>query len=1029
MTVVGPPPAVLGSPLPRQKISPRTILTVVLIVVAVVVAGVGFFVLPSLERSPSSPSACCGSNDVELFVPILPRTGQVTPHLGEGAPLQVSAALGGGENASNFTVNWGDGTTATQPTSVFSHSYASLGEYVVSATAMVGASVHTGTLYLVPIIVNSTLFVTTIREFPTVAASITNGSPAPSNYYPWTYPGHNISVFANYTGLPNLPGYVARPPTIIGSAGTVRISGSSNTTSATATYSFATAGIYQLTMVGPISTPHGIVYQNYTWTVYVGKSGYPLGCTSACHSVLVPPPSHPGIFAYEIAPNGATSLDPAVDYEPSGGEVLQNVFETLVNYNGSSTDTFTPVLSSCIPGPTASGPTSCQTQFGSGLNAGPNGTYWTLPIDPNASFYDPSTGAHWAVYPSDVMFSVARTLMWLENPSEYSTNGWIIGQSLLPFGNSHWDAGLHAPWNNTPQTVLTSMLVNDSAYCPAKALAQAGCITFKADGSGQNWPFFLELVQDSEGASVVPCGWYTAQGAGLPGFITNTPRGDGPCLLPGGVTTTNTSGFHRYVNSASPTLYDNIVTLDTINYQNPYPQVRWNIVGSGPYWLEKVNNSQGYILKANPYYAQPNCASQPGCYAPPGQSPRTVYVFWDPNDTVGLEQYFAGQADFAQFYPTDLPTMINLESEAKVTLFEQPTLDLFPESFSMRFNATAAEMESTLPVNVPGDFFSYPGMRMFLAATFPYASYIDPDNAVDGVPFIQGEGGAIPEYLGDYYPENITWPGMNASTAEWPQLWVDPNTNATIAPSLSSVGSPLWWWTNITDPRSPYYDSEAAACSSATPCKFTINSEAGALDFDMAVDQWDSTIRTVTGGALVPQRWDPVSPVVQPYLGVAPGTSPFDTWATGWLPDYPDPTDYVAPFWLPDGSYDYAGAYNETLQNGSFGGLCGGPGALGFADFAFWANYAAPLVPTACQGTAYHVMVWAADSAAVLPVGPQRILYYNMIEHIANKLVLDVYDDQQVDVGSCAIWVNPAGIDTNVMAPGQLWFNWSWVDS
>jgi len=42
-------------------------------------------------------------------------------------------------------------------------------------------------------------------------------------------------------------------------------------------------------------------------------------------------------------------LDPATDYETAGGEVLQNVYETLVFYDGESADVLVPVLAEEVP--------------------------------------------------------------------------------------------------------------------------------------------------------------------------------------------------------------------------------------------------------------------------------------------------------------------------------------------------------------------------------------------------------------------------------------------------------------------------------------------------------------------------------------------------------------------------------------------------------------------------------------------------------------------------------------------------------
>src|SRR5690349_6918252 len=38
------------------------------------------------------------------------------------------------------------------------------------------------------------------------------------------------------------------------------------------------------------------------------------------------------------------TLDPALDYETAGGEIIQNVYETLVFYDGEATDKFVPQL-------------------------------------------------------------------------------------------------------------------------------------------------------------------------------------------------------------------------------------------------------------------------------------------------------------------------------------------------------------------------------------------------------------------------------------------------------------------------------------------------------------------------------------------------------------------------------------------------------------------------------------------------------------------------------------------------------------
>ncbi|MCI4346697.1 MAG: hypothetical protein L3K07_08120, partial [Thermoplasmata archaeon] len=114
-----------------------------------------------------------------------------------------------------------------------------------------------------------------------------------------------------------------------------------------------------------------------------------------------------------------------------------------------------------------------------------------------------------------------------------------------------WDGGIHNSLNNTPAAMFGTMLVNSSAYCPAAAMSNDhGCVTFLANGNGQAWPYFLELIADQLGASIQSCGWASSTASsggsdGIPYWTENnvTDAGDHPCLLPGGATTTDSPLF------------------------------------------------------------------------------------------------------------------------------------------------------------------------------------------------------------------------------------------------------------------------------------------------------------------------------------------------------------------------------------------------------------------------------------------------------------------------------------------------------
>lgn len=57
----------------------------------------------------------------------------------------------------------------------------------------------------------------------------------------------------------------------------------------------------------------------------------------------------PKVFRYGTIDGNHESLDPAVDYETVGGEILQNVYETLVFYNGNSSSDLKPMLAAELP--------------------------------------------------------------------------------------------------------------------------------------------------------------------------------------------------------------------------------------------------------------------------------------------------------------------------------------------------------------------------------------------------------------------------------------------------------------------------------------------------------------------------------------------------------------------------------------------------------------------------------------------------------------------------------------------------------
>ncbi len=104
------------------------------------------------------------------------------------------------------------------------------------------------------------------------------------------------------------------------------------------------------------------------------------------------------------------SLDPAVDYETAGAEIIQNVYETLVWYDNDSAVNLKPMLATEVP-----------TIENAGVSA--DGLNYTFHIRTNVTFHDwtPLTA-------QDVEFSLERVLR-INDPSGPA---WMLGQVLIP---------------------------------------------------------------------------------------------------------------------------------------------------------------------------------------------------------------------------------------------------------------------------------------------------------------------------------------------------------------------------------------------------------------------------------------------------------------------------------------------------------------------------------------------------------------------------------------------------------------------
>jgi peptide/nickel transport system substrate-binding protein len=975
----------------RQRGLSSVVSALVIVVVLVLIGVASYGVLGGFSGN-SAPVTCwpptafvCGkyvnTHDVTLQLPF--------KSVQQGASVPFTIQLPASESASSYTINFGDNTSAlTSHNATVSHNFSTPGIYLVEAQATVSGVVHDNVPSLTLVTVTASFGADTAGNLPSVTGTLLSNSSAPAGTKGITavlQPFGSVSVSASYTSAPTNPAFTPNAPRMISQGGNVSISSQTNS-SVAATVAFSNPGSYTVTFVGSATSGNQTFFQNYTWSVFVAPNGVHAGIAG---SVIHTSPHAGTIINYELAPGGGLSEDPAIDYETVGAEPIYNVYQTLINYNASKTgptyDNFVPQLATCVPGSP-----QCEALYQSSLV---NDWNYTFVIQPNASFYDPATQASWGVWPTDVVFSIARTMGFSTLPCTECNNGWIITQALLSSGNVTWDS-IHGSYNNTPAPILNSMTINGTD-CPAAALdpAQAhGCVTFHANGGGHSWPYFLELIADPLGGAVVSCGWFSAQaqGAGIPYWTVgnSSGAGDHPCGAPG------QPGWGAAASQIPFEGWDQWEQVGSGAFGYYQGHVQYNMLGSGPYYMQLYSVGTAYTLQANPAYSPNPYCTWSGCMPKAGNYASTVQVTWETQATPGEQAYAAGVADHASIPQPDLALLLQLINQGRVNAISAPDLTIGFSPFDMNFNLAGAQKFTTNPISIPTDWFSYMGMRQFFSLAYPYATVQQTINTHDGIQFGFGYGGAIPQFMANYYPRDIPWPNQDPVA--------DPNVQ----------GSAAWWWAQLHIPSSPYYDPESLPCSSASACQLPMFGTTGSATNDEIMSLWSGEISALTGGAVK------VTPVDINFVDIivnsefsGPGQNPMPIYSLGWAPDYPDPTDYVAPLYGANSTYTYGDSVMESLLVHPFSDGC--PGAQ--TDYNYFAN---TTFGNICQGPAYKAMLHALGLAATMVPGPARILMYDLAEKIAYQLGLYVYTSQGNQVSSFASWVDTTSINTNVTLGG-----------
>jgi peptide/nickel transport system substrate-binding protein len=366
----------------------------------------------------------------------------------------------------NSTILWfiwdfGDDETSNTTTATTSHTYADAGEYVAQVTMFYNtitvakaASVAGFAVPSVIEVVSGTIpESTTLATPPTPIMSISAQAISNNTVVTMTANGSIGYDVVNSAGTPDDISLV----TWDFGDGSAPVSGT-----------LAAAGFQSHTYTG-----NGVVYvasivvtSPYTVVRLGVVTEHTITATYYMTVIVIPAGTSTGAVKNPDTFTTATigepqTLDPAWDYETSGGEVLQNTMETLVFYDGGSLTNLKPVLCTAIP-----------TEANGGISA--DGLNYTFTIRQNVKFHDGNV-----MTTDDVVYSFKRMLLM----NDVEGAAWMYAQFMLPTYKGLGKAVNATEVDNSIDSTATTVTFHLIKPCPAWLFIlgfQAGSVTEKA---------------------------------------------------------------------------------------------------------------------------------------------------------------------------------------------------------------------------------------------------------------------------------------------------------------------------------------------------------------------------------------------------------------------------------------------------------------------------------------------------------------------------------------------------------------------
>jgi ABC-type transport system substrate-binding protein len=407
----------------------RTRILAIIVIVIVVVGAVGFY----FTTKPAKLSVSVGTS---------------TSVGAAGSPITFTAIPSlSSASISSVVWNFGDGVNQTVSGATTTHTYANGGRYLVLAQV---TATSQSFLFSSSVVGSNSIALFQLTVEPSLAADQAGEASVPTINFP-SATNPTAPVFNAGDVLHPAGGFLEEPTnsnwTIQeyvwdygnGNKQTVAASNDTGDPVENVTVIYPTPGIYPLSLT-LTTVSSGETFSVTTMrTIAVQSSTLPFALLTTSSGVL-----NPGVItSAEVYPGGPASWDPQVDYEITGHEELENIFQTLVKYNGSSTVSFIPWLAAALP-----------TQDNGGISQDYKTYTFQIRNDQYFSNGDPVTAY-------DVWFSFARGIAFAGGSP--GTGDFVEAQYLIPgvqngtatiYANNTWAAATHSvTYDNATNTV------------------------------------------------------------------------------------------------------------------------------------------------------------------------------------------------------------------------------------------------------------------------------------------------------------------------------------------------------------------------------------------------------------------------------------------------------------------------------------------------------------------------------------------------------------------------------------------------